>query len=690
MTKHIIKKQILDLALDSQVGSFTFQSEVGSIYKKEIVPLIDQYCSAIDTGDRVIRIDKLDVDLGQIDKQDFGRQFKQKFAQLLPQKLTEALQMSSNRDFFADETTFQYFNTATDRDFAVLEFFLYEGCLPWWVSGDASYEMPVLLQQNIATRPDKVKRLIAGTVDNAVGMKRLIYHANDEILGQIITLFQPEHGQAIHRLAQALLAGLIDCPLLKSSGAAKLRSEVWKTLLLQSVTSEGQGFNRQLAVETTVKRIAKISGVDECTLSNQLVTENGDHLNALSAQTAKQPPPKRPIHFKGGNFTEEYWRQLEKVAQLFEAFPIVLAEKVLPQQIADFEKRCVQLQLITDAVVNQKMVRADQKIIPKISKALAALIKQLNKRKAADSSIATVKYTRQLKTLEKLLVQLAAGETFPEAANNLAQLLQTVQKTAKLLNGLLNTNRKNGVSSPPLDEELAKKNDRFLVLFDKLRDDLAVVAEQNSGAKQSELLQNISSLIATIEQLNAKPVAPLGRRYFDPFSASEELYVSNAGLVLLWPYLSRFFSIVGLVGANRFIDGAAAERAVLLLHYLVTGTEKVQEYELVLNKIICGIDANTPVKPHLEITEAEKVECESLLQAAILNWPAIKNVSVPGLRSLFLHREGLIFTRDGQRVLRVAGTAYDILVQQIPWGIGTVKLPWMRQLLLVEWGMSND
>jgi hypothetical protein len=618
--KHIIKKQILDLTLDSQAGSFSFQSQVGSFYKREILPLIDEYCNAVAGDDVVIRIDRLEIDLGKIAKLDFDRQFKQKFAQLLPGKLTEAIRRSANPDFCAGETGRQDFITTADRDFAVLEFFIHEGSLPWWVSGDELYEMPVLLRHTVVARPDQVKRLLAGIIDHAAELKRLIYQADDATLGQIITLFQPEHGQAICQLAQVLLVGLTACPLLQSGGTAKLRPEVWGNILSSSIAAEGQAFNRQLAIADTVKRIAKISGVDAEALSNQLVIEKDDSFNALPL------PAQLPVCFNG-----EYRRQLEKLARFFEALSLALAEEVLPQQIADFERRM-------EAAVNH---------------------------------------------------QLSAGVTFPEAGN-LARLFQTVQNSSELLNTLLDADKNDDTPAPASGEALFKVKDRLETLLDKLRDDLAVVAEANSAAGQSKLLQDIVSSIGAIEQLNAKSAASHGKGYCDPFSASKELYVNNAGLALLWPYLSRFFGILGLAGGGRFVDAAAAERAVFLLQYLTAGTDrKFQEYELILNKILCGIDINAPLKPYLEITESERTECESLLQAVLLNWPALKNLSVPGLRSLFLYREGLIFTRDGQRVLRVAGTACDILARRIPWGIGTVKLPWMEQLLMVEWGCES-
>jgi hypothetical protein len=615
MKKHIIKKQILDLTLDSQVGSFSFQSQVGAFYQREILPLIDEYCNAVADGDAVIRIDELEIDLGKIAKPDFERQFKRKFAQLLPQKITEALRMSSGRDVFTGENGLGDF-TAADRDFAVLEFFIGEGCLPWWASGDASYEMPVLLQQNLTSRPERVKRLIAGITGNPVLLKRLIDQADDGNLLQIVALFQPEQVRAIEQVARALFTGLAACPILKDIGPSRLRTEVWRLLLAQAPASEGQLFNRQLTVANMVKQLASIWGVADSVLCDQLTKAGGE--------------------------------------ALFVPAPL---ERTAPG-------------LAPDAAVDRKTMKAVENFIKKLHKAVAAI----HKLTRTDGCIETVKYANQLETVEKLLIPLSTGPK--EVTTSLARLTQIVDTATQLLESLLQGGEKAGSSLLAASDKRAEK---LIAALCQLRDELAAIVAQNSGAAQHGPLYSS-------EDENIKAASRDGSKYAVSFSVAEKFDVGNAGLVLLWPYLSRFFAILGLASGGRFIDDAAAARAVLLLQYLATGTDrKSPGYELILNRIICGIALNAPLKPYLEITEAERTECENLLRAVILNWPALKNLSVSGLRGLFLRREGLIFTQDGQRVLRVAGTAYDVLVQQIPWGIGTVKLPWMDRLLLVEW-----
>jgi len=171
----------------------------------------------------------------------------------------------------------------------------------------------------------------------------------------------------------------------------------------------------------------------------------------------------------------------------------------------------------------------------------------------------------------------------------------------------------------------------------------------------------------------------------ESFSDSDEVYIHNSGLILLWPFLTRFFEEIELLQANNFINSNSAERAVLLLQYLVDASTTPPEHLLPLNKLLCGIDLLEPVDTNWEITAQEQAECEELLCAVIQNWSILKNTSIAGLRRAFLERKGILRILDGSWLLQVEPESYDILLDRIPWSIGIIKLPWMREVLSVQW-----
>ncbi|MCL2931296.1 MAG: hypothetical protein MGG11_03075, partial [Trichodesmium sp. MAG_R03] len=173
--------------------------------------------------------------------------------------------------------------------------------------------------------------------------------------------------------------------------------------------------------------------------------------------------------------------------------------------------------------------------------------------------------------------------------------------------------------------------------------------------------------------------------YVNNFSDSDEIYIRNAGLILLWPFLKGFLLKIGLVQENIFIDIISAERAAILFQYIVDNSTEIPEYVLPLNKILCGIDLLEPIDTNLEITKQEITECEYLLSAVIQNWSILKNTSIEGFRKAFLQRKGILKIRDGSYLLQVERETYDILLDRIPWSIKVVKLPWMDNILYVEW-----
>ena len=172
----------------------------------------------------------------------------------------------------------------------------------------------------------------------------------------------------------------------------------------------------------------------------------------------------------------------------------------------------------------------------------------------------------------------------------------------------------------------------------------------------------------------------------DPFTDTDEDYIDNAGLVIVWPYLPRFFVNLGLAQGNGFIDDSAAERAVLLLQYLVAPHPEIPESLLSLNKLLCGLDLQRPLPAECTPTERELEECDALLRALQLHWNVVANLSADRIRTDFLQREGVLRPCAGNWQLQVENQVQDVLVKRLPWPIGVVKLPWMDYAILVHWG----
>jgi hypothetical protein len=156
--------------------------------------------------------------------------------------------------------------------------------------------------------------------------------------------------------------------------------------------------------------------------------------------------------------------------------------------------------------------------------------------------------------------------------------------------------------------------------------------------------------------------------------------------VLLHPFIRFYLEAVGLLNGESFRDESAQQTAIYLLYYLATKQTDAPEYELVLPKLLCGWSLNQPVVRGLDFPSAALEEGEKLLQTVITYWQTLKSTSPDGLREGFLQRSGkLTRSGDGNWKLQIEQQAIDILLGSLPWGISMVTLPWMEEILIVEW-----
>ncbi|MEQ9483938.1 contractile injection system tape measure protein [Coleofasciculus sp. F4-SAH-05] len=231
----------------------------------------------------------------------------------------------------------------------------------------------------------------------------------------------------------------------------------------------------------------------------------------------------------------------------------------------------------------------------------------------------------------------------------------------------------------------------YLDLVNQMVKTVDSLKREGKGCK-SELPEIIAEMVASssretlVKENSVRELdLPISSETIQNFNNAKEIYINNGGLVLLHPFLNHFFQTIGLVQKKSFLNSAAAERAVLLIQYLVEAVTELSEPSLSLNKVLCGIDVLEPVEASLDITEQEQLECETLLTAVIQNWSILKNTSIAGFRQAFLQRKGILRIRDGNWLLQVEPETYDVLLEQLPWNINIIKLPWMNNVLYVQW-----
>ena len=165
----------------------------------------------------------------------------------------------------------------------------------------------------------------------------------------------------------------------------------------------------------------------------------------------------------------------------------------------------------------------------------------------------------------------------------------------------------------------------------------------------------------------------------------EFIYIKNAGIVILHPFFPQLFENSVLIREEQWVDEEAMQLALQIMGFLSTGNEMTEEFDMPLNKILCGMEIQDPIGEEARIPENLQSACEELLRAVIGHWGALKNTGIDAFRETFLNRPGKLAKVDNGWLLQVEQKAVDVLMNKLPWGIGTIKLPWMREILFTEW-----
>jgi hypothetical protein len=164
--------------------------------------------------------------------------------------------------------------------------------------------------------------------------------------------------------------------------------------------------------------------------------------------------------------------------------------------------------------------------------------------------------------------------------------------------------------------------------------------------------------------------------------------ISNAGLVILFPFLPMLFMRLNMLSQDRrdFNSNESKVRAIFILQHLMASEDReYDEKDLFLNRLLINYPFNEPLPKRMEPNQDELNTIDSLLEAAKTNWEKMRNTSMRGFQEAFLRRAGFIEKTEREWVLTVEERAFDILLDSIPWSYKLVRLPWMENILKVNW-----
>lgn len=202
-------------------------------------------------------------------------------------------------------------------------------------------------------------------------------------------------------------------------------------------------------------------------------------------------------------------------------------------------------------------------------------------------------------------------------------------------------------------------------------------SEQTFEKKSSEKLVSIKN----IENENNKTKTNDKKQIVDNKN-DEWIPIQNAGLFILHPFYSKLLKELNILQDNAIQD---FDLAIYVLHYIAFPEDITpKNHELISEKILLDLPLNYtmqnfPILKEFEINLIKKTQ-DNILQL----WQALSGSSFGFIQQMFIQREAFAKRNSKGWTIHIPQQAQDILLEKLPWGLGIVKLPWMKELIDVK------
>jgi hypothetical protein len=590
--RHVIKRQTVEITLAKKENAWQLQQALSRIFQQQLPPLLDRCLSEAGSPDCLHRIDRLELDLGELDSNRLEADILEKMDAALRQALSEQI---------GDALSPPVAEQASEPMLAhveLFEHFVREGYLPWWADSSQRQLPEKSFAVLLNSAPDALKRLLSGLIHEPRCLQRLISYFDDKRLVAMMALLTEAPKDSAASLVQTLTA--VQAPLHQRSRmpASGLRTTLWQSLLQVAVAGEPVIFSHAEFLTAVIVRWAKLQGLPDKTLVGCLQ-------QLLSSQVA----------------INNEWLQTLAPADHISA---TLAEE--------------------DAGESHAAAGKLRPMQPKAGIAVPAY-------RHVSHAI-----SRRHATLNKPMA--TQPERTDESSSGVAVTYPAIYRHRPVLAAISNR------------YGILKK------ICGAYAEHVQKTIAGGIAADHSKLNRpNASENQAGIEATNGRTA----------FSDTDALYINNAGLCILWPFLVSFFERLELVQNGHFHNQAAKQCAVSLLHYLSTEDVEPPEYLLPFNKLLCAMDIDEVFDLATPLTTEQIEACDVLIGAVIDNAPILNNMSANGFRGSFLLRQGSLSVNGGSWLLRVERETYDLVLERFPWTWQWIKLPWMEYPLRVEW-----
>ncbi|NEO88090.1 MAG: hypothetical protein F6J87_28120, partial [Spirulina sp. SIO3F2] len=325
--RHIIKRQILDLQVSSEMGALELQNQVSAIYRNKLLPLIEAYCDRLSSPDQIHRIDRLVIDLGEIELAHLDTDLVQKLEAALVQELANQIPASTPSPNKPSPSTAQsepapQSPTAEseksrspepaveqtphtphtpnppsaqpqpiaplDADLELLCLFLQTGRLPWWSEPFTPKQLEAKVLQLLQTAPQRASTLLQTHLRSPQGRQRLLYQFSEPLWQEVLNRFAPSWSTAVTRYSADLQTLIPHISELQTWTLQHFKLMVWQGIFLHLSLEMPPQSSPEVALTNNLLHLATQANVEPAILIAQL-------RQAIATLRQTQPLPQASL-----------------------------------------------------------------------------------------------------------------------------------------------------------------------------------------------------------------------------------------------------------------------------------------------------------------------------------------------------------------------------------------------------------
>ncbi len=650
-----------------------------TFFAQKFEHIADEILIRHDIQSDYIEIKQLDIEIGTLLEDEFD----EKFPIILREKMEEALLKCLHHPQQAQTIVKKISHSESISD--LLFYFLLHGTLPWHTPTPYR-DIQTLFMEVFKTKSEDLKQFLQ-TYGHYSGLQeRLTYQLGDQALEAGTSLLKSAESIFICSYVRFLINRYkqIENPVIPLT---EHRHLVWKIVYSYLLNDAGSHFNRKTFLEHTITRLATGHNITYDYLLQIIASELKSHSSEIQPSTSllslllelKQAWEERQLQKSKLNIPEYCSALLEKLREDSE-------KSLSDEEIAAFKsiltnnEACL---LFLQSVSDKEIEKLLQIFIPQERAFVFSYVKTFENFWDAKKLIKKAGLKIRLSLWLVIFSLLASDPAWKfNRQYFIYEVLKRIVTHYTLDMSLVLTYFSEYIQKIGLKNETAYIINGLKTNLIKIKD-MNKEERRNSGEKVKKDKMHPSSLsdkVKAEEKANAGPY---------PTKPKEQasIYINNAGLILIAPFLSRLFDLLSFIENKEFKGKDKQIHAAFLLQYLVFGKNKdlYPEHELVLNKILVALDNEQSIPQTIELTEEECSHAEYLLKSVLQHWEKLRNTSLAGLREAFLQREGKLEFKDDSILLTVESKAYDVLLDSVPWNFRTVKFLWMRQVIQVRW-----